>query len=208
VAIATVSGAFAPVFSRRVFAHGNRLMVGAGLAPGKRTITSVLPVMGRSDDAPFQHDPRGLNRARWLPLDAGHRRLGLRLDAFVPAGPVVMGIAETSERRGGEPIAAKGLDRDPGRSSHTPFVKARGRRWVSLRLLTHIPWAARVWALPFLTVLAPSARDDQARGRRPHARLDRARQAVRLVRRWLPTRELVVVGDQTDAALEWLEAVR
>jgi hypothetical protein len=208
VAIATVSGAFAPVFSRRVFAHGNRLMVGAGLAPGKRTITSVLPVMGRSDDAPFQHDPRGLNRARWLPLDAGHRRLGLRLDAFVPAGPVVMGIAETSERRGGEPIAAKGLDRDPGRSSHTPFVKARGRRWVSLRLLTHIPWAARVWALPFLTVLAPSARDYQARGRRPHALLDRARQAVRLVRRWLPTRELVVVGDQTDAALEWLEAVR
>jgi hypothetical protein len=31
---------------------------------------------------------------------------------------------------------------------------------------------------------------------------------VRLVRRWLPSRELVVVGDSTYAALEWLDAVR
>jgi hypothetical protein len=38
--------------------------------------------------------------------------------------------------------------------------------------------------------------------------LDRARQAVWLVRHWLPERELVVVGDSTYAALEWLDAVR
>jgi hypothetical protein len=31
---------------------------------------------------------------------------------------------------------------------------------------------------------------------------------VRLVRRWLPTRELGVVGDHRDAALEGLEVVR
>jgi DDE family transposase len=208
LAIATVIGAFAPVFSRRVFAHVKLLIVGAILAPGKRTITSVLRVMGRSDDEHFQNYHRVLNRARGLPLDAGHRLLGLLLDAFVPAGPVVMGIDETIERRRGEKIAAKGIYRDPVRSSHTHFVKASGLRWVSLMLLTHIPWAARVWALPFLTVLAPSERYYQARGRRPHSLLDRARQAVRLVRRWLPTRELVVVGDQTYAALEWLDAVR
>jgi Transposase DDE domain len=75
-------------------------------------------------------------------------------------------------------------------------------------LLRRITWAARVWALPFLTVLAPSERYDQERGRQPHALLDRARQAVWLVWRWLPTRELVVVGDHTYAALEWLDAVR
>jgi hypothetical protein len=50
LAIATAIGAFAPVFSRRVFEHARLLMVGAILAPGKRTITSVLRVMGRSDD--------------------------------------------------------------------------------------------------------------------------------------------------------------
>jgi hypothetical protein len=42
----------------------------------------------------------------------------------------------------------------------------------------------------------------------PQALLDRTRQAVRLVRRWLPARELIVVADSTYAALEWLDAVR
>jgi DDE superfamily endonuclease len=208
LAIATVIGAFAPVFSKRVFEHAKLLIVGAILAPGKRTITSMLRVMGRGNDESFQNFHRVLTRAQWLPLDASHRLLGLLLDAFVPDGPVVMGIDETIERRRGEKIAAKGIYRDPVRSSQTHVVKASGLRWVSLMLLTHIPWAARVWALPCLTVLAPSERYYQARGRRPHSLLDRARQAVWLVRRWLPTRELVVVGDHAYAALEWLDAVR
>ena len=57
-------------------------------------------------------------------------------------------------------------------------------------------------------MLSPSERDDQQRGRAPRTLLDRARHAVWLVRRWLPARELVVVGDSTSAALEWLDAVR
>jgi hypothetical protein len=208
LAIATVIGALAPLFSRRVFEHVKLLIVGAILAPGRRTITAVLRVMGRSNDEHFQNYHRVLNRAHWSSLAASRRRLELLLDVFVPEGPMVMGIDETIERRRGEQIAAKGIYRDPVRSSHTHFVKASGLRWVSLMLLTHIPWAARIWALPFLTVRAPSERYYQARGRRTNSLLDRARQAVRLVRRWLPTRELVVVGDQTYAAIEWLDAVR
>jgi DDE superfamily endonuclease len=38
--------------------------------------------------------------------------------------------------------------------------------------------------------------------------LDRARHAVWLVRRGRPERDLVVVGDHTYAALEWLDAGR
>jgi DDE superfamily endonuclease len=207
-AIATVIGAFAPLFSRRVFEHAQLLVVGAILAPGKRTVTSVLRVMGRSRDEHFQNSHRVLSRARWLPLTASHVLLGRRLTAFVPKGPVVMGIDETIERRRGEKIASKGIYRDAVRSSHTHFVKASGLRWISLMVLMHIPWAARVWALPFLRGLAPSERYDQVQGRRTQSPLDRARQAVRLVRRWLPTRALVVVGDPTYAALEWLDAVR
>jgi hypothetical protein len=74
--------------------------------------------------------------------------------------------------------------------------------------LARLPWANRVWALPFLTVLAPSERYDQVHGRSPQSWLDRARQMVRLVRRWVPTSELVVVGDSTYAAREWLDALR
>ncbi len=203
-----VIGAFAPLFSKRVFALAKLLLVGAIVAPGKRTVTAVLRVMGKSADAHFQNYHRVLNRAQWSSLAAGRILLGLLLDAFVPEGTVVMGLDETIERRRGERLSAKGIYRDPVRSSHTHFVKASGLRWVSLMLLARMPWVDRVWALPFLTVLAPSERFYQGRGRRPPSLLDRARQAVQLVRRWVPTRELVVVGDSTYAALEWLDAVR
>lgn len=207
-AIATVIGAFAPLCSSRVFKHAKLLLVGAILAPGTHTVTAVLRVLGRSDDGHFQHDHRVLNRARWSPLRASRMLLGLLVEAFVPEGPVVIGVDETLERRRGGRISATGIYRDPVRSSHTHFVKARGLRWVSLMVLVRIPWAPRVWALPFLTVLAPSERYDETRGRQPHTLLDRARQAVHLVHRWLPTRALVVVGDSTSAALQWLDAVR
>jgi DDE superfamily endonuclease len=207
-AIIMVITAFAPLFSKRVFEHAKLLLAGAILAPRNRTVAAVLRVMGKSADGHFQNYHRVFNRARWSSLDASRILLGLLLEAFVPKGPVVMGIDETIERRRGEKLSAKGIYRDPVHSSHAHFVKASGLRWASLMLLTRIPWADRVWALPFLTVLAPSERYYQSRGRQPQSLLDRARQALRLVRRWLPTRELVVVGDSTYSALEWLDAVR
>jgi hypothetical protein len=93
---------------------------------------------------------------------------------FLPTGPVVIGIDETIERRRGEKIAAKGIYRDPVRSSHAHLVKASGLRWVSLMFLTRIPWTTRVWGSPFLTVLSPSERHYQERGRAPRTLLDRA----------------------------------
>jgi hypothetical protein len=203
-----VIGACAPMCSKRVFEHAKLLIVGAILAPGQRTVTAVRRVMGSDDDRHFQNYHRVLNRAPWPALRGGRILLRWLWRAFVPTGPVGSGIDETIERRRGEQIAAKGIDRDPVRSSHTHFVKASGWRWVSLLLLAPIPWAARVGALPFLTVLPPSERYDQRGGRHPRTLLDCARQARRLVRRWLPARELVVVGDHTYAALAWLDAVQ
>jgi hypothetical protein len=144
MAIMTVLGAFAPLFSQRVFASVKLLLVGAILAPGKRTVTAVLRVLGRSADAHDQNYHRVLNRAQWSSLSASRRLLGLLLDVFVPEGPVVMGIDETIERRRGERISAKGISRDPVRSSHAHFVKASGLRWVCLMVLARIPWADRV----------------------------------------------------------------
>jgi hypothetical protein len=206
--IAMVIGAFAPMCSKRLFEHMKLLVVGAILAPGKRTVTSVLRVMGSSHDQSFQNDPRVLNRAQGSTLRGGDILLRLLLRAFVPTGPVVIGVDETIARRRGEQIAATGIDRDPVRSSQAHFVKASGLRWVSLLLLAPIPWTRRRWGLPFLTGLSPSERYYQQRGRRPRTLLDRARQAVWRVRHWLPGRELVVVGDSTYAALEWLDSVR
>jgi hypothetical protein len=73
---------------------------------------------------------------------------------------------------------------------------------MSLMLLTPIPWAQRIWALPVMTVLSPSERYYQQRGRCPQTLLERSAQMLKLLRRWRPQRRLVVVGDSASAALD------
>lgn len=124
-----------------------------------------------------------LNRDRWSSLAVSRVLLDLLVTTFAPHGPLVIGVDETLERRRGAKIAAKGIYRDAVRSSHSHFVKASGLRWICLMLLVPIPWAGRVWALPFLTALAPSERANAAAGRRHKTPTDWARQLVRLVRR-------------------------
>ena len=81
-------------------------------------------------------------------------------------GPLIFGIDETLERRRGAKIKGRGIYRDAVRSSRQQLVKASGLRWISLMWLGHVPWAGRHWALPALTVLAPSTRYYQQQGRR------------------------------------------
>jgi hypothetical protein len=149
---------FALLFSRSVWARAQLLVVGAILAPGKRTVSSALRAVGLGHTEQFQRYHRVLNRATWSGLEASHVLLGLLVRTFVPNGPLVIGVDETLERRWGKKIAAKGIYRDPVRSTHDRFIKASGLRWVCLMLLVPMPWAGRVWALPFLSVLAPSER--------------------------------------------------
>jgi len=208
--IVRVLRVFEEVFSERVWDWVQVLVVGAMLTPGPRTVASVLRVMGLSDERQFQNYHRVLNRARWSSRELSRRLLLAVVAAFVPGdGPVVVGLDETIERRRGAKIAAKGIYRDPVRSSKSHFVKTSGLRWISMQVLAEIPWAGRVWGLPFLTVLAPSERYHQERGQRHKTLSDWGRQMIRQVRRWLPDRELVVVADSTYAVLELLaDAVR
>jgi DDE superfamily endonuclease len=183
---------FAPLFLQRSWRYAEVLLLGAILAPGKRTVTSILRITGRSRERHFVNYHRVLNRARWSARRAARLLLRLLLDTFVPRGPVILGLDDTIERRRGKRIAAKGIYRDPVRSSKGHFVKASGLRWLSLMLLLPIPWAGRVWALPFLTALAPSERHRGERGRRHKTLTDWARQLVLQARRWMPGRELVL----------------
>lgn len=128
------------------------------------------------------------------------------VSVFAPSGVLVMGIDDTIERRRGKQIGAKGIYRDPVRSSHSHLVKTSGLRWLSLMMLVEIPWAKRVWALPFLTALTPSERYHQSQGQRHKTLVDWSRQMLKQVRRWLPERLTVRVGDNTFAALELLHA--
>ena len=99
---------FARIFSKRVWRHAQVLLIGAILAPGKRTVTSALHVMGLSDEQHFQNYHRVLSRAVWSSLEVSRILLMLLVNTFVPKGPVVMGIDETIERRRGAKIKAKG----------------------------------------------------------------------------------------------------
>ena len=201
---ASIILAFAPLFFNGVWGCAQALLLGAILAPGKRTVTSALRVMGLSNERHFQNYHRVLNRTVWSCRHASLILLRLLLAAFAPSGPLVLGLDDTIERRWGPKITARGIYRDPVRSSDSHFVKTSGLRWISLMLLVPIPWAARVWALPFLTALAPSERYWEERQRKPKVLTDFARQLVLQVQRWVPTRTLVVVADGAFAALDLL----
>jgi hypothetical protein len=206
-AIIHVLRQFELAFSERVWEWAKVLLVGAILAPGTRTVASVLRVIGLSQERQFQNYHRVLNRAKWSSRALSRILLRLLVRAFVPADQaVVLGLDDHIERRRGAKIAAKGIYRDPVRSSKSFFVKTSGLRWVCLMLLAPIPWAKRVWALPFLSVLAPSERYHQERKMRHKKLSDHARQMIAQVRRWLPDRMLVVAADSSYAVLELLAA--
>jgi DDE superfamily endonuclease len=100
---------FAPQFSRRVWRYVPVLGVGAILAPGRRMVSTVLRTVGLGQTRRFQNFHRVLSRAVWSSLGASRILLGGLVTTFAPAGPLVLGIDETIERRRGAKIAAAGI---------------------------------------------------------------------------------------------------
>jgi hypothetical protein len=198
---------FVGCFSASNWSHVLVLVAGTLLSPGRRTVTAALRVMGLDQTASFAVYHRVLSTARWSARLVAHRLLQLLVAAFVRQGPVVIGLDDTIERRWGTKITARGIYRDPVRSSHGHFVKASGLRWLCVMLLAPIAGANGVWALPFLTILAPSERYARSQGRRHKKLTDWARQALLQTARWLPDRQIIAVTDSSFAAIDLLRAV-
>ncbi len=198
---------FAPLFSNPVWERTKTLLLGAILAGGCRTVTACLLVTGNGRDKRFQNYHRVLNRARWSALRASQMLLRMLLTTFATSGELIIGIDDTIERRRGAKIKAKGIDRDPVRSSQSHFVNASGLRWLCSMLLVEIPWAGCVWGLPFLTVLCPSERYYAGKKRRHQRLTDRAWQVIQLIARFLPGRDVIFVGDSSFAVLDLLYLV-
>lgn len=199
---------FSSLFSKRVWAHAQTLLIGAILSPAQRTVTAALRVMGLEAERRFVNFHRVLNRAVWSARDAARLLLTQVVARFVPDGTLLLVLDDTLERRRGSSIRAKGIYRDPVRSSHSHFVKASGLRWLCVTVIAHMPCTARRWALPVLTMLAPSERFSSEHGRRHKKLTDWARGALLQLRRWLPERSIVCVADSSYAALEFLDDVR
>src|SRR5271170_6199313 len=88
---------FRPCFTAPVWNHILVLVGGAVLAPGKRTVTQALRVMGLADRPGFGRYHEALNRARWDARDVARRLLLHLLAVLSPSGEVVVGIDDTIE---------------------------------------------------------------------------------------------------------------
>lgn len=156
----SVISVFSQAFSTRSWVKAQLLLLGAICCPGSRTVCNLLRSLGLSQDKAFHKYHRLLSRDKWSALQLSSLLLAKVVDTFIASGqPLVFGIDETIERRWGKNLTKRGIYRDAVRSSLTHFVKCSGLRWMSLMLLTPLPWlSTRCWALPILTALCPSRR--------------------------------------------------
>ena len=183
------------------------LLIGAILTPGRRTVASALRVMGLAQTPALSELSSGSQPSAMVSATGGQdTAVACWLPPLCPKARFVIGGDETLERRQGEKIAKKGIYKDSARSSKSFFVKSSGLRWIVFMLLVPIPWANRTWALPFFAVLAPSERYHQERKKRHKTLAIWARQMLWQVRRWLPERQIVFVGDGSYSVLELLLA--
>ena len=146
-------------FGKPSWRKAQLLLLGAILCPASRTICNLLRTVGLSQEKAFHKYHRFLSRAKWRTQDLATLLLNRLVDAFVPPEEdLVFGIDETIERRWGAKISKRGLYRDPVRTSASHFVKCSGLRWMSLMLLTQLPWleAGRCWALWVSPILVDS----------------------------------------------------
>lgn len=200
---------FAPLFRKKVFEHAKVLLLGSVLTLGRRTVCSALRTVGLGGEKSYHKYHRVLSLSKWSCLEASRLLLKLLVKRFADAsGTLVFGLDETIERRWGAKIKARGIYRDSVRSSHGYFVKCSGLKWMCLMLLAPVSWADRIWALPFLSVLAPSERYYKERAREYKKLTDWARQIILQLHRWMPDYRLVILGDMSYTCYELLNAVR
>jgi len=193
---------FAQAFTVPTFANALVLLYGTILAPGRRTVTAALRAMGLADRPHFTNYHRVLNRAQWSPWILSKLLLTLIIRFFVPAGmPLLLVVDETLERRRGRKIKYKGWFRDPIRSTVNHVSKSLGIRWICLALLVPVPWSQRLWALPFMTILALGPKTSAKLKKRHRTIVDWAMFMIEKVRYWQPDHEIALMGDGSYAAV-------
>jgi hypothetical protein len=198
---------FAEALSAPTFANALVLIYGTILAPGRRTVTSALRVMGFSQEPNPSKFHRVLSRAQWSPMQMSRLLLGLLVETFLPEGAALeILVDETLERRAGKKIEYKGWFRDGVRSVGNKVALSLGIRWCCLCLLVRVPWASRPWALPFLAVPVLSEKTCQ-RLKKPHrSGIWWSIHLLERVRAWYPQREILLIGDGGYAAVELVAA--
>lgn len=199
--IITVLAAFSSQFTQPTWKNMKTLFLGAILCKGARRVTSILRVMGLTHEKNFSKYHRVLRYATWNGLALSKILLGLLVQCLPKSWPILIAVDETLERRRGKKIKAKGMYRDAVRSSQSHVVTCLGLKWEVMTLIVPLPWSKRPWALPFLTVLAPSKQANERAGIRHKTSIDWTCQMVKLVARWLGRASWILVGDGAYACI-------
>ncbi len=202
--ILAVLAPFATIFLKpKTASKAFLLLTGAILCRGGRTVCGALRILGMAGETRFDKYHRVLSRDKWSPLKGG--RILLQQIMGTSCKEIVIAVDEHIERRGGRKIKAKGCYRDAVRSSRGYLVRCFGLKWVTVMVLKDFSWSKRVLALPFLTILAPSAKANSRVNRRHKTTIDWVKQLVKLLRRWLPSIRIIITGDGgfANAELAW-----
>jgi len=202
-AIIAVVAPFRPLFTAPTWRKLMTLLTGTLLADGRRTVCAALRLSGEADNAHWSSFHQVLNRAHWSELSASRCLLLLIVDTFLPAQAVIeIAIDETLERRWGPQVHKRGHYRDSALSSRQRSVSSPELSWIVMAVVVPVPWSPQPWALPFLVVLATTPGVSQQLGLRHHTVGERARQMIRLLHRWLPQRQIRVLGDTAYSCLQ------
>jgi DDE superfamily endonuclease len=194
---------FRPLFTAPTWSKLMTLLTGTLLAHGRRTVAAALRSTGNDKASNWSLFHQVLNRARWSPLAVSRQLLLLIVETFLPAGACVdLVIDETLERRWGRKISKRGHYRDSLLSSKERSVSSPGLRWIVMSVVVTLPWTKQKWALPFLCALSTTPEVSERLGKRHKTVAMWAHQMISLVRRWLPDREIKLMGDTAYSVLE------
>lgn len=191
------------------FANALILLYGAILAPKKRTVSSILLVLGMAQIPNPSKYHRFFSRAQWSPMRMSQLLLGLLVHTFIKEGDgLVILVDETLERRAGKKIGYKGWFRDAVRSVGNKVAVSLGIRWCCLCLLVTLPWSSRPWALPFLAVPVLSEKTCKREDKTHRSGVWWTMYLLKKVRQWYPTRPITLIGDGGYAAVELVAECR
>ena len=180
------------------------MLLGAILCRGKRTVCSILRALNLQQETGFSKYHRLLSYVDWSPLKGASILLSMLVK--YANHRIIFFIDETLERRKGKKIKAKGFYRDAVRSSKSNIVNASGLKWLVMAISLRFSFAKRAFALPFFTVLQPSAKCCKQLKKRHKTSLEWACQMIMQMVRWLPKIPFTIVGDGGFACgeLGWL----
>lgn len=186
--------------TNKTFVKASFLLMGALLCQGGRTVCSVLRVLGLKGETAFSKYHNVLNRSKWNILE-GSKILLEQIDQDQKE-PLKLVLDGHLERRRGPNITARGHYRDAVQSSKNYTVISSGLKWLSVMALKRYSWCQRTLALPFFTVLVPSEEGNK-KNKRKHKTLQHwTCQIIMQIRRWFPTRKIILTADNEFATAE------